>query len=196
MSGSASPATPTCAGSCSTKASRGTPCGKTTRWSGSSRSTTGRTGFALLTAPLQQQFAGGGEARPSGPAHGAFASGDARDHPHRRRAGREVVRKAEVGIGYLHRGFEKECEAGTYTKVFPYTDRLNYCSPLLNNVAYALAVEKLFGVEVPPGPSTSACWSASSAADRSSDLRGGERDGARRLHRLLLLHARPDNSTS
>ena len=57
---------------------------------------------------------------------------------------------SEVEVGYLHRGFEKECESGLYYQAFPYTDRLNYVSPMINNVGYALAVEKLFGVEVPP----------------------------------------------
>ncbi len=61
----------------------------------------------------------------------------------------EVIRKADVEIGYLHRGFEKECESGTYTQCFPYTDRLNYVSPLINNFAFAEAVEKLMGLEVP-----------------------------------------------
>src|SRR5262249_19292455 len=51
--------------------------------------------------------------------------------------------------GYLHRGFEKMCEQGTWNHVFPYADRLNYASPLLNNVGFALAVEHLAGVEVP-----------------------------------------------
>lgn len=59
----------------------------------------------------------------------------------------ETVRKAEVEIGYLHRAFEKSCEEGNYTQAIPYTDRLNYVSPIINNVGYALAVEKLLGVE-------------------------------------------------
>lgn len=58
----------------------------------------------------------------------------------------EIVREGDVQIGYLHRCFEKESEHATYTQVFPYTDRLNYVSPMLNNVGYALAVEKLLGV--------------------------------------------------
>ena len=43
-------------------------------------------------------------------------------------------------IGYLHRGFEKMCERGTWNQVYPYVDRLNYVSPMLNNVGFALAV--------------------------------------------------------
>jgi NADH-quinone oxidoreductase subunit D len=61
----------------------------------------------------------------------------------------ETVTKADVQIGYLHRGFEKMCERGSWTHCFPYVDRLNYASPLLNNVGFALAVEKLLGVTVP-----------------------------------------------
>lgn len=60
----------------------------------------------------------------------------------------ETVVDADVDIGYLHRGFEKMAEAGTWTKVIPYTDRLNYVSPLINNVGYCGAVEKLLGVEI------------------------------------------------
>ncbi len=61
----------------------------------------------------------------------------------------ESIRKADVQIGYLHRGFEKMCERGTWTQVFPYVDRCNYVSPMLNNVGFALAVEKMLGVTVP-----------------------------------------------
>src|SRR5262249_36320926 len=60
----------------------------------------------------------------------------------------EVVVKTDVEIGYLHRAFEKECEAGPYNNAIPYTDRLNYVSPLINNFAYASAVEKLLGIDV------------------------------------------------
>jgi NADH-quinone oxidoreductase subunit D len=61
----------------------------------------------------------------------------------------ETIVKSDVQIGYLHRGFEKMCERGTWTQVFPYVDRLNYVSPMLNNVGYALAVEKLCEIQVP-----------------------------------------------
>ena len=61
----------------------------------------------------------------------------------------ETVTNLDVQPGYLHRGFEKSCERGTWQQVFPYTDRLNYVSPMLNNVGYALAVEKLLQIEVP-----------------------------------------------
>ena len=62
----------------------------------------------------------------------------------------EVVKRADVHCGYLHRGFEKEAEHHTYHKVIPYTDRLNYCSALNNNFAYAGAVERLLGIEITP----------------------------------------------
>jgi len=60
----------------------------------------------------------------------------------------EVVVKADVEIGYLHRAFEKDCEVGPYNNAIPFTDRLNYVSPLINNFAYASAVEKLLGIEI------------------------------------------------
>ncbi len=59
----------------------------------------------------------------------------------------ETVTDSDVQIGYLHRCFEKESEHATWTQIFPYTDRLNYVSPLLNNVGFALAVEKLLGID-------------------------------------------------
>src|SRR5438067_8721542 len=61
----------------------------------------------------------------------------------------ETIIDVDVEIGYLHRGFEKMCEQGTWNHVFPYADRLNYASPLLNNVGFALAVEKLAGLTAP-----------------------------------------------
>ena len=64
----------------------------------------------------------------------------------------EIITKAQPDIGYLHRGDEKIAENMTYTQFIPYTDRLDYLAPLANNVAYALAVEKLLGVDkqLPP----------------------------------------------
>jgi len=58
----------------------------------------------------------------------------------------ERVVGADVQPGFLHRCFEKESEHATYTQIFPYTDRLNYVSPMINNVGYALAVEKLLDI--------------------------------------------------
>jgi NADH-quinone oxidoreductase subunit D len=62
----------------------------------------------------------------------------------------EKVLDCDVEVGFLHRGFDKSCEQATWTQVIPYTDRLNYASSLINNVGYALSVEKLIGVETPP----------------------------------------------
>ncbi|MDE3083990.1 MAG: NADH-quinone oxidoreductase subunit D [Verrucomicrobiota bacterium] len=62
----------------------------------------------------------------------------------------DVVTKAEPVIGYLHRGDEKIAENMTYNQFVPYTDRLDYLAPLANNVAYAIAVERLAKLEVPP----------------------------------------------
>ncbi|HEY6225684.1 MAG TPA: NADH dehydrogenase (quinone) subunit D [Verrucomicrobiae bacterium] len=64
----------------------------------------------------------------------------------------EIITKATPDVGYLHRGDEKIAENMTYTQFIPYTDRLDYLAPLANNVAYALAVEKLMGIDkqLPP----------------------------------------------
>ncbi len=53
-------------------------------------------------------------------------------------------------VGYLHRGYEKLAESCTYHEFIPHTDRLDYLSPMNNNTAYAMAVEKLLGIEAPP----------------------------------------------
>lgn len=62
----------------------------------------------------------------------------------------EIVTKATPEIGYLHRGDEKIAENMQFNQFIPYTDRLDYLAPVANNVAYALAVEKLMGWEIPP----------------------------------------------
>jgi NADH-quinone oxidoreductase subunit D len=62
----------------------------------------------------------------------------------------ETITKATPDVGYLHRGDEKIAENMQYNQFVPYTDRLDYLAPLANNVAYALAVEKLMGWELPP----------------------------------------------
>jgi NADH-quinone oxidoreductase subunit D len=61
----------------------------------------------------------------------------------------ETIASMKIDIGFLHRGFEKSCENVTWTQVFPYTDRLNYVSSIMNNVGFALAVEKLCRLQVP-----------------------------------------------
>jgi len=60
----------------------------------------------------------------------------------------EKVVKVQAEIGYLHRAFEKSAENSSWTQVMPYTDRLNYVSPLINNFGYCAAVEKLLGIEI------------------------------------------------
>jgi NADH-quinone oxidoreductase subunit D len=60
----------------------------------------------------------------------------------------ETVVKVEAEIGYLHRAFEKSCENSSWTQAIPYTDRLNYVSPLINNFGYCTAVEKLLAINV------------------------------------------------
>lgn len=61
----------------------------------------------------------------------------------------EKIVDADVEVGYLHRGFEKMCENVDYNQVMPYADRLNYVSPIINNVGWCLTVEKLLEIEVP-----------------------------------------------
>ena len=62
----------------------------------------------------------------------------------------EIVTSCDPVLGYLHRGDEKIAENMTYNQFVPYTDRLDYLAPLANNVAYAIAVEKLANLQVPP----------------------------------------------
>jgi NADH-quinone oxidoreductase subunit D len=62
----------------------------------------------------------------------------------------EKIIRTDVHCGYLHRGFEKECESHTWHNLIPYVDRLNYCSALINDFAYCAAVEELMGVEITP----------------------------------------------
>ncbi len=61
----------------------------------------------------------------------------------------ETVAAAVPELGYLHRGYEKLAENCSYHEFIPHTDRLDYLSPLMNNTAYILAVEKLLGIEAP-----------------------------------------------
>jgi NADH-quinone oxidoreductase subunit D len=61
----------------------------------------------------------------------------------------ETIVDLDIQVGYLHRGFEKECEAGTWYQAIPYTDRLNYNSAVLANIGYCMAVEKLLSIETP-----------------------------------------------
>ena len=62
----------------------------------------------------------------------------------------ETVNRVVPDIGFLHTGIEKTCEAKFYQQVVPLTDRIDYLSPMSNNLCYCLAVEKLLGLEIPP----------------------------------------------
>ncbi len=61
----------------------------------------------------------------------------------------ETIVAAASEIGYLHRGFEKSCENHNYNQIIPYTDRLNYCSAIMNNIAFAKTVEEMLDVTLP-----------------------------------------------
>ena len=60
----------------------------------------------------------------------------------------ETITACVTEIGYLHRGFEKSCENHTYSQIIPYTDRLNYCSAILNNIGYSKAVEEMLRIDI------------------------------------------------
>ena len=60
----------------------------------------------------------------------------------------ETITACVTEIGYLHRGFEKSCENHTYSQIIPYTDRLNYCSAILNNIGYSKAVEEMLNIDI------------------------------------------------
>ena len=62
----------------------------------------------------------------------------------------ETITACVTEIGYLHRGFEKSCENHTYSQIIPYTDRLNYCSAILNNIGYSKAVEEMLKIDITP----------------------------------------------
>ena len=62
----------------------------------------------------------------------------------------ETIVKADLDIGFLHTGIEKECEAKFYQQVVTLTDRVDYLANLSNNLCYSLAVEKLLQIEIPP----------------------------------------------
>ena len=62
----------------------------------------------------------------------------------------ETIGACVTEIGYLHRGFEKACEIHTYNQIIPYTDRLNYCSAILNNIGFSKAVEEMLQIDITP----------------------------------------------
>lgn len=62
----------------------------------------------------------------------------------------ETMARIDADVGYLHRGKEKTAESLGWAKFFPHTDRLDYVQPLINNIGYAMSLEKLAGIEIPP----------------------------------------------
>jgi len=60
----------------------------------------------------------------------------------------ETIKGCVTEIGYLHRGFEKSCENHTYNQIIPYTDRLNYCSAILNNIGFSKTVEDMLDIQI------------------------------------------------
>ena len=72
----------------------------------------------------------------------------------------EVIERADPHIGLLHRGTEKLIEYKTYLQAIPYFDRLDYVSPMCQEHAFALAVEKLMGITPPPRATRSVTWPA------------------------------------
>src|SRR5512136_1959517 len=124
------------------RASRATPCAKATRGarnSPSSRSRTEMESRVQRDARPETMLLNMGPSHPA--MHGTFRIMLELEG--------EKILNAEVEIGYLHRGFEKTCENKTYFNLLPYTDRLNYVSPLINNLGYAMTMEKLLGLEIP-----------------------------------------------
>ena len=71
----------------------------------------------------------------------------------------EIVERVDPHVGLLHRGTEKLIEHKTYLQALPYFDRLDYVSPMCQEHAFALAVEKLLGIEALRAGSTSGCCS-------------------------------------
>lgn len=61
----------------------------------------------------------------------------------------EVIVDVKPHVGYLHRCFEKHCEALTYQQIVPYVDRMDYLAAMGNEMGWAIACERLMGIEVP-----------------------------------------------
>ena len=109
----------------------------------------------------------------------------------------EIVVRIYPEIGYLHTGIEKTCEAKFYQQVVPLTDRINYLDPLSNNLCYALAVEKLLGLEIPAKATVDAGAAGGVEPDEfAPDLAGHARDGYWRADgvSLHLPRARRDSA--
>ena len=167
---SASTATRTCAASSCTRSSSGIRCARTTRrrsasrWCGATIADRPMSARADAMAPPSSnaQAASSSAARtsrtlgrraelptePMTAQHGPVAPRDARHRAHRARP--STARRsssATSSSATCTAASRRKSEHATWTQVFPYTDRLNYVSPMLNNVGYALAVEKLLGID-------------------------------------------------
>ena len=100
----------------------------------------------------------------------------------------ETIMKAEPDIGFLHTGIEKECEAINWQQVVTLTDRVDYLANLSNNLVYALAVEKLLQIEIPPRAQWMRVMMAEFyAAQQPPGLAGHARARHRRDEHVLLL---------
>jgi NADH-quinone oxidoreductase subunit C/D len=95
--------------------------------------------YSVMEGDVERTYINLGPSHPT--THGAFRI--------QARLDGEIMEETRCEIGYLHRCFEKMCEAHTFTQIIPFTDRLNYVSAFSNNVGYAMAVEKLLGLELP-----------------------------------------------
>ena len=99
----------------------------------------------------------------------------------------ETVLKVVPDIGYLHTGIEKTCEAKFYQQVVPMTDRIDYLSPMSNNLCYCLAVEKLLELEIPEQSAVDARPAQRAhPAQLAPGLARHPRHGHRRADRLPL----------
>ena len=126
--------------------------------------------------------------------HGAVAPGDARHRAHGARGrGRDASPAPTSRSATCTAASRRKSENATWTQIFPYTDRLNYVSPMLNNVGYALAVEKLLGIDK-QDPGARAVHPRDRRRDlahhRPPDLPRRQRDGARRVHRRSSTRSR------
>jgi NADH-quinone oxidoreductase subunit C/D len=95
--------------------------------------------YSVMEGDVERVYINLGPSHPT--THGAFRI--------QARLDGEIMEETRSEVGYLHRCFEKMCEAHTFTQIIPFTDRLNYVSAFNNNVGYAMAVEKLLGLELP-----------------------------------------------
>ena len=113
----------------------------------------------------------------------------------------ETIERADPHIGLLHRGTEKLIEYKTYLQAIPYFDRLDYVSPMCQEHAFALAVERLMGIEPPPRgqyirlPCISACGSVSNFQAKRPSVRSFPTPSGRWIQMLRSSPPASSNST-